>query len=103
MGALGAFGRFSEPALLVLVSLSEGAKHGYAVREDVEELAGVRLGPGTLYGAISRLEDQGLIEALTAEDRRKPYRITPKGARVLRGQLEGMRSVVVTGFERLAT
>ncbi len=73
------------------------------MREDVEELAGVRLGPGTLYGAISRLEDQGLIEALTAEDRRKPYRITPKGARVLRGQLEGMRSVVVTGFERLAT
>ncbi len=103
MGALGAFGRFSEPALLVLVSLSGGAKHGYAVREDVEELAGVRLGPGTLYGAISRLEEQGLIEALTAEDRRKPYRITPKGAGVLRGQLEGMRSVVATGFERLAT
>ncbi len=100
---MGAFGRFSEPALLVLVSLSGGAKHGYAVREDVEELAGVRLGPGTLYGAISRLEDQGLIEALTAEDRRKPYRITPEGARALRGQLEGMRSVVATGFERLAT
>lgn len=96
-------GRFSEPALLVLVSLSAGPRHGYAIRDDIEEVAGMSLGPGTLYGAIGRLEDRGLIEALPADDRRKPYRLTDAGAEALRQQLEGMRSFVTTGLRRLAT
>ena len=45
------FGRFSEPALLILISLAEGPKHGYSMAEDIEAIAGLRLGPGTLYGA----------------------------------------------------
>ena len=66
------FGRFAEPALLVLVSLADGVKHGYAITEDIANFAGVRFGPGSLYGAIARLESRGLIEALEAEDRRNP-------------------------------
>jgi DNA-binding PadR family transcriptional regulator len=70
----------SEPALLVLAALASGSKHGYAIIGDVAAHAGQRLGPGTLYGAISRLEAQGFIEPLDMEERgRRPYRITAAG------------------------
>ena len=69
-------GRFSEPALLVLVSLADGPKHGYAMIKDIERVAGQTLGPGTLYGAITRLEVEKWIEPLPAEDSRRPYRLT---------------------------
>ena len=72
-------GRFAEPSLYILVSLSEGPKHGYAIMTDVEAISGVPLGPGTLYGALARLEPRGLIEALEPEDRRRPYRLTGLG------------------------
>src|SRR5436190_8920251 len=78
--ALSDLGRFSEPALLILVSLADGDKHGYAMIEDIESLNGTRLGPGTLYGALARLERRGLIEPLASDDRRKPYRMTGLGA-----------------------
>jgi hypothetical protein len=48
-------GRFSEPALLILISLADGPKHGYAMTQDIEVVSGQKLGPGTLYGAITRL------------------------------------------------
>src|ERR1700735_5515494 len=79
--------RSTDPGLLVLTSLAEGPKHGYAITQDVEQLAGVRLGPGTLYGALSRLEANGLIESLPAEDRRRPYRLTGAGSAALSEQL----------------
>src|SRR5688572_14569782 len=79
---LAELGRFSEPGLLILVSLSGGAKHGYAIMDDIEGLRGVRLGPGTLYGALARLERRGLIEPLAADDRRRPYQLTGRGAAV---------------------
>jgi DNA-binding PadR family transcriptional regulator len=97
------FGRFSEPALLILISLAEEPKHGYSMTEDIEAIAGVRLGPGTLYGAIARLESRGLIEALKSEDRRNPYRLTGLGERALRMRLDAMSTVVRTGQRRLAT
>ena len=84
-------GRFAEPSLFILVSLSEGPKHGYAIMTDVEAISGVPLGPGTLYGALARLESRGLIEALEPEDRRRPYRLTGLGVTTLRAQLEQMR------------
>ena len=84
---LSEFGRFSEPALLILISLAEGPKHGYAMAEDIRGVAGVRLGPGTLYGAIARLESRGLIEALERDDRRNPYQLTALGERSLRERL----------------
>jgi DNA-binding PadR family transcriptional regulator len=101
--ALDDFGRFSEPALLILISLADGAKHGYSMSEDIDAVAGVRLGPGTLYGALARLESRGLIEPLKSEDRRNPYRLTALGQRALRARLDAMAVVVRTGLRRLAT
>ena len=53
------YGRFAEPALPILVSLSDGPKHGYAIMTDVEAGTGRPLGPGTLYAALARLEERG--------------------------------------------
>jgi DNA-binding PadR family transcriptional regulator len=64
-------------------------------------VAGVKLGPGTLYGALSRLEGRGLIEALPSEDRRRPYKITAAGATALAEQLAILGRVVDTGMKRL--
>src|ERR1700689_5861456 len=75
--------RPSDPPLLILVSLAEGPKHGHALAKDIEEFAGVRLGPGALYGAITRLDERGLIEAVGSDDRRRPYRITAPGSGAL--------------------
>ena len=96
------FGRFSEPALLILISLADGPKHGYSMTEDIAAISGVRLGPGTLYGAIARLESRGLIEALKSQDRRNPYALTGLGERALRVRLDAMLTVVRAGQRRLA-
>lgn len=96
------FGRFSEPALLILTSLAESPKHGYAMQEDIEALSGQRPGPGTLYGAIRRLEERGYIEALPEQVRRKPYHITPAGRDALRAELTQMRALATAGLRRLA-
>lgn len=100
---LSDLGRFSDPSLLILASLAGGEKHGYAMIEDIERMAGVKLGPGTLYGALARLEGRGLIAPLPAEDRRRPYRLTAVGAAALREQLTSLRTFATTGLERLAT
>jgi DNA-binding PadR family transcriptional regulator len=94
--------RFTEPSVLILTSLAGGPKHGYALIKDIEELAGTTLGPGTLYGALARLEQRGLVEALPAQERRRPYRITPAGARTVRTYLEHVQHVSVIGLKRLA-
>jgi DNA-binding PadR family transcriptional regulator len=96
------FGRFAEPALLILVSLADGPKHGYAMTEDIAAVAEVRLGPGTLYGALTRLEARGLIERLESEDRRNPYRLTGLGERALRARLASMQAIARIGQRRLA-
>jgi DNA-binding PadR family transcriptional regulator len=95
-------GRFSEPALLVLISLAEGPKHGYAMAQDIERISGQTLGPGTLYGAITRLEAAKWIEPLPAEDRRRPYKLTASGAKVLRARLENLRAMTRAAQSRLA-
>ncbi len=100
-GEMVEFGRFAEPSLYILVSLSDGPKHGYAIMTDVEEVSGVPLGPGTLYGALARLERRGLIEALEPEDRRRPYRLTGLGATTLKAQLDGLAGFARTGLKRL--
>jgi DNA-binding PadR family transcriptional regulator len=99
---LSDFGRFSDPALLILASLAGGNKHGYGMMADIENLSGVRLGPGTLYGALARLERSGLIEPMPAEERRRPYRLTAKGAGALREQLALLESLAAAGLRRLA-
>ncbi len=95
------FGRFSDPAMLILASLAGGEKHGYAIMEDVKATSGVHLGAGTLYGAISRLEGAGLIEALPADERRRPYRLTGQGITFLRQYLTSLQKFVSLGFQRL--
>jgi DNA-binding PadR family transcriptional regulator len=98
---IAGLGRFAEPSLYILVSLSDGPRHGYAIMTDVETMSGVPLGPGTLYAALARLESRGLIEALPPEDRRRPYRITALGATTLKAQLDGLAGFATTGLERL--
>ena len=100
---LSDLGRFSEPALLILISVADGPKHGYAMIEDIAKMAGVRFGPGTLYGAIARLESRKLIEAVAAEGRRQPYRLTASGARLLRARLETLQNLTRVGQRRLAS
>jgi DNA-binding PadR family transcriptional regulator len=93
--------RWTDPGLLILGSLADGEKHGYAIADDIERRTGRRPGPGTLYGAIARLESDGLITPLEGEARRRPYRLSGKGARVLHDELEGMRSFANAGLRGL--
>lgn len=93
--------RPNEPGLLILTSLAAGSKHGYALAKDIEAFAGVALGPGTLYGAITRLERRGLIEAVGSEDRRRPYQITASGREALAAAVRDMRAIADEGAARL--
>jgi len=74
----------------VLSTLADGPRHGYAMVQEARKQAGITLGPGTLYGALSRLESYGLVEGLPAEGRRRPYRLTDKGRQTLETQLDAM-------------
>lgn len=94
-------GRYSDPPLLVLASLANGSKHGHAMIEDIAGMCGTCLGPGPLYGAIARLEQQGWIEPLAAEERRQSYRITAQGLRVLRAKLTTLHQFATAGLRRL--
>jgi DNA-binding PadR family transcriptional regulator len=91
-----------DPGLLILASLAAGPRHGYAMVEDIAQFGGARLGPGTLYGAIARLEEAGLIEALEADDRRRPYRLTAAGMRALATEIDALELVVSTVRDRLS-
>jgi DNA-binding PadR family transcriptional regulator len=91
----------SDPSLLVLASLADGDKHGYAMMTDIQAFAGVELGAGTLYGAIARLEERSLIKPVRSGDRRQPYRITPAGKQYLEAQLSELETIVRTGLRRL--
>lgn len=95
------FGRFAEPSLLILTSLSDGPKHGYAIMLDVEQGTGRPMGAGTLYAALVRLEEQGLVEALEPVDRRRPYRLTAIGASSLAEQLRGLSDYAQRGLRQL--
>jgi DNA-binding PadR family transcriptional regulator len=95
--------RWADPPLLVLASLADQPKHGYAITRDVADTMGVRLSAGTLYAVISRLESRGLIEPLESEDRRRPYRLTAAGASALAVQSERMNQVASVARERLRT
>jgi DNA-binding PadR family transcriptional regulator len=95
------FGRFAEPALLILISLADGPKHGYAITDDIEGVTGVRHGPGTLYGALARLESRGFIEPVESTNRRNPYRLTELGRSALRMRLAALAAVTKAGQRRL--
>lgn len=87
----------TDPAILVLTSLSGSPKHGYAMMEDIQNFSGRRLGPGTLYGALTQLEERKWIAAIATDERRKPYKITPAGTAHLKSHCW-----VIDGLERRA-
>jgi DNA-binding PadR family transcriptional regulator len=91
----------TDPTVLVLASLADGDKHGYAMMEDIERFAGVRLGPGTLYGAITRMDERGWIRAVASGDRRQPYAITALGRKHLEEQVNHLDQVLKTAQRRL--
>jgi len=91
----------SDPTLLVLASLSDGDKHGYAIMEDIDRFAALRLGPGTLYGAITRLEERGWIKPIATDDRRKPYTLTAAGREHLKTELDTLNRLLKTAARRL--
>jgi DNA-binding PadR family transcriptional regulator len=86
---------------LILSSLSDGDKHGYALTKDIETFAGVRIAPGSLYEALARLETQGLIEPVASTDRKRPYRITAIGAKTLSEYVTAQERFVVEARRRL--
>lgn len=94
--------RANDPSLLILTSLVDGPKHGHALIKDIERFAGVTLGPGSLYGALTRLEERRLISALPSDDRRRPYRITAAGSASLADALDDLRRLADVGASRLA-
>lgn len=89
------FGRYSEAAVLILVSLSRSTKHGYAIAQDITEFSGSRISPATLYVVLSRLVERGFVEKLPEEGRQKPYRISNLGAAALDAKLEMYRRSLV--------
>ena len=91
----------ADPSILILASLADGDKHGYAMVQDIERFAEVHLGPGTLYGELTRLEEQGWIKPLEAEERRRPYRLTAAGRSILEEQTRSLDRVIKTALRRL--
>jgi DNA-binding PadR family transcriptional regulator len=100
-GAGRRVGRRNDPSVLILTSLASGAKHGYALARDIERFAGVTLGPGTLYGAITALEEHGLIEPVGVEERRRPYQLTAAGRTELTTAVRSLGAIAAEGARRL--
>jgi DNA-binding PadR family transcriptional regulator len=88
--------------LLILESLVDGPKHGYALASDIASRNGRKLGPGTLYAALVRLEVRGLIRGLEAEDRRRPYELTHQGRLAIEARLRELARFSAAGLDRLA-
>lgn len=85
----------TETAFYILLSLTE-ARHGYGIMQHVDGLTAgrVRVGAGTLYGTLPKLEREGLIEAMAEEERRKIYRITTQGRSVLEDEITRLEQLV---------
>ena len=91
-----------EPTFYILLSLSPGPKHGYAILKDVEELSegSVLLSTGTLYGAIKRLLERGWIRRVNdpipngTDRERKAYALTEQGRRVLNAEIARLQKLV---------
>jgi DNA-binding PadR family transcriptional regulator len=101
-GKFDDLGRFADPSILILTSLADGPKHGYSIMTDVADFSGVSMEPGTLYGALSRLERRGWVRPLDAEERRRPYQITAAGEAVLAEQVKSMQQIVQVARMRTA-
>src|SRR5579863_7855877 len=97
---------FSEPVLLILTSLADQPRHGYALLKEIESLSGgrVRMSTGTLFGALRRLLEDGWIERFDQEDtsrQKQAYRLTAAGRGHLQLELDRMKHLTRAGFARL--
>ena len=88
----------TETTYYILLSLYRPL-HGYGIMQRAAELSGgrVRLAAGTLYGALNALVDKGWIVLLPVEGRKKEYRLTPDGEKILKNELERLRELVASG------
>ncbi|MBU3066863.1 PadR family transcriptional regulator [Nocardia sp. NEAU-G5] len=91
----------NDAQLLVLCALAAGPLHGYAINAAIEQSTGQRLGPGSLYGALTRLEAKGLIEAADGSGRQRPVRLTDQGQELLESELRSMARFASNGLRRL--
>ena len=96
----------SEPVLLILTSLSDQPRHGYALLKDIEALSGgrVRMSTGTLFGAIRRLLENGWIQPVDLDDTsrdKQGYELTPAGRRQLQSEIERMKYLTKAATARL--
>ena len=89
----------TESTYYIMLTLAEPL-HGYAVMQKIEEISKgtVKVGPGTLYGAFTSLEKEGLIVKVKEEDRRKSYVLTPKGKKVLMNQIKRLEIMNQNGL-----
>jgi DNA-binding PadR family transcriptional regulator len=94
--------RLADRSVLVLTSLAGGDRHGYALIKDIASFSGVTISPGTLYGALAKLESDGFVERLPADDRRYPYRLTASGRVALADRLSESARIASLGLERIA-
>ena len=88
----------TESTYYILLSLYKPL-HGYGIMQRAAELSGgrVRLAAGTLYGALNALVDKGWIALLPVEGRKKEYRLTSDGEKILKNELERLRELVASG------
>jgi DNA-binding PadR family transcriptional regulator len=96
----------TEPVLMILLSLADQPRHGYALLKDMEALSGgrVRMSTGTLFGALRRLLEDGWIERFEQEDtsrQKQAYRLTAAGRKQLQLELDRMKQLTRAGFARL--
>jgi DNA-binding PadR family transcriptional regulator len=96
----------TEPVLLILMSLANQPRHGYALIKDIEVLSGrrVRLSTGTLYGALRRLLADGWIQRFQQDDTsrdKQAYRLTGEGRRQLETEIERLKQLTRAGAARL--
>jgi DNA-binding PadR family transcriptional regulator len=92
----------SEAAFYILLSLTE-PRHGYGIMQHVEEITAgrLRLGPGTLYGSLTRMQDDELIEPTAEVERRKIYAITASGRLLLRCELARLHELYTNGKKHM--
>ncbi len=81
----------------IALALADGAKHGYAIMQDIERQTNgaLKLGPGTLYGTLKRMLADDLVEEAGEEDRRRYYRLTTLGRRTARAEAARLQASVL--------
>jgi DNA-binding PadR family transcriptional regulator len=96
----------TEPVFLILISLADQPRHGYALIQDIQEMSNERvvLSTGTLYGALRRLLEDGLIERFQQEDKsrdKQAYKLTNEGRQLLQAEISRMKQLTRLAVSRI--